>query len=90
MPYEPSVQDLIKITKWAVVVPHSQIRLTPRKREEVLHIGTLPLHCALLKAAKPHAGINRKVGPTFHKRVFVEKPVSKFTVNSVRRIIIKC
>jgi hypothetical protein len=23
----------------------------------------------------------RKVGPTFHKRVFAEKPVSKFTVS---------
>jgi hypothetical protein len=62
MPCEPGVQDLIKITKWAVVVPHSQILLTPRKREKV------PLHCALLKAAKPHAGINEKSGACFSLR----------------------
>jgi hypothetical protein len=44
------------------------------------YIGTLPC-CALLKAAKLHAGINEKSGAYFYERVFAEKPVSIFTVS---------
>jgi len=31
------------------------------------YIGTLPLHCAMLKTAKPLQGPAKRVGPTFHE-----------------------
>jgi hypothetical protein len=80
------VHDLIEIsylTKWAVVVLYLQMQLTSRKGEEVLYIGTLPLHCALPKAVKLHAGINEKSGANFSLRA--EMPVSKFTVSCLDR-----
>jgi hypothetical protein len=56
------------------------------KRERREYVGSccsnliLPLHCALLKRQSCKQGSKRKVGPTFHKRVFAKKLVSKFTV----------
>jgi len=43
------------------------------------YIGTLPLHCAMLKTAKPLQGRLKEWGRLFTKRVF-SGPVSKFTV----------
>jgi hypothetical protein len=48
-------------------------------------MGILPLHGAMLKTAKPLQGPAKRVGPTFHKRVFSERPVSKFTVAETRK-----
>jgi hypothetical protein len=55
------------------------------------YIGTLTLHCALLTTAKLHAGINKKVGLAFHKRVFGDEPLSKLTIYStIYRISLYC
>jgi hypothetical protein len=43
-------------------------------------IGKLPLHYALLKAAKLHSGINEKSGTDFLRESVAGKSVSKFTV----------
>ena len=54
------------------------------------YIGALLLHCGLLKAAKLHAGINKHVGPTCHKRMFGEKPFSELTVVGMFNDLFNC
>jgi hypothetical protein len=50
------------------------------------YIGTLPLHCALPKAAKPDASKN---GAQYFIRVCLGKPVSGTTIRVVRGQVVR-